>query len=281
MKYNTGYKVTAEQYKDAPTTSRKAYIFIWNPITWPWDIDEAINEVETTGKVEVNWKCGNTKSISIGDRIFLIKLASKPKGMIASGRAISKPVMIKKWGGLYTKIEFDILFNPDKDPILPIEVLQTGKLAKQGTWTPQASGISIKPELVSALEKKWSQFLKKQGILYEPAPAAITDAGLYSEGSANQIMLTRYERNADARNKCLKHYGYTCVVCNFNFEKFYGNIGSRFIHVHHLKSIATIGKEYKIDPVADLRPVCANCHAMLHKRQPQLTIEELKKLLRK
>lgn len=45
--------------------------------------------------------------------------------------------------------------------------------------------------------------------------------------------------------------------------------------MHHLKPVADIGKEYLIDPIKDLRPVCANCYRMLHKQWPPLAVEEL------
>ena len=67
--------------------------------------------------------------------------------------------------------------------------------------------------------------------------------------------------------------------CGFDFEREYGKIGEGFIHVHHIVSVASVGKEYKIDPVKDLRPVCANCHAMLHRKSPvPYTISELKEM---
>ena len=65
----------------------------------------------------------------------------------------------------------------------------------------------------------------------------------------------------------------------FDFEAVYGGLGRGFIHVHHLVPVSTIGKEYKIDPIQDLRPVCPNCHSMLHKNNPPLTIEELKNII--
>jgi hypothetical protein len=51
-----------------------------------------------------------------------------------------------------------VLLNPDKEPILTLDILKTGNLAAQ-TWTPQASGISIRPELVDELEGVWLDFL--------------------------------------------------------------------------------------------------------------------------
>ncbi|MFG3611289.1 hypothetical protein [Rummeliibacillus stabekisii] len=51
------------------------------------------------------------------------------------------------------------------------------------------------------------------------------------------------------------------------------------MYVHHLKELHTIGESYEVEPIADLRPVCPNCHAILHKRKPAYSIEEIKILL--
>lgn len=101
----------------------------------------------------------------------------------------------------------------------------------------------------------------------------------YVEGARKQVRVNAYERDPRARKACLKKYGFDCTVCGFNFEKEYGDLGKEFIHVHHLKPLALLDREYHLDPVVDLRPVCPNCHAMLHTSNPPLEIEELKKLI--
>jgi predicted HNH restriction endonuclease len=68
-------------------------------------------------------------------------------------------------------------------------------------------------------------------------------------------------------------------VCSVDFGTLYGPLAEGFIHVHHLVPLAIIGKEYQIDPIADLRPVCPNCHAVIHLRTPPLAIYEAKALL--
>jgi 5-methylcytosine-specific restriction protein A len=40
--------------------------------------------------------------------------------------------------------------------------------------------------------------------------------------------------------------------------------------------LAEIGEEYEVDPVNDLIPICPNCHAMIHKKVPAFSIEELR-----
>lgn len=109
----------------------------------------------------------------------------------------------------------------------------------------------------------------------------IRDADRYLEGAVKPITVNAYERNPLARSKCIAHHGCRCVVCGFSFENRYGEIGSGFIHVHHLTPLAAQkGRVYELDPVRDLRPVCPNCHAMLHQTEPPLTIDELQQQMR-
>ena len=101
----------------------------------------------------------------------------------------------------------------------------------------------------------------------------------YIEGASRQVLVNAYERDPKARKTCLEHHGFDCTVCGFNFEVRYGAIGREFIHVHHLKPIAIRGGEYQLDPIEDLRPVCPNCHAMLHRGERVMSIEDLRGIL--
>lgn len=101
----------------------------------------------------------------------------------------------------------------------------------------------------------------------------------YFEGAKKTITVNAYERNPEARAKCLEHHGYICSVCSFDFEKFYGILGKKYIHVHHVNPIHGKGDEYELNPIEDLVPVCPNCHAMIHRTSPILKVEELKKHL--
>jgi 5-methylcytosine-specific restriction protein A len=71
-------------------------------------------------------------------------------------------------------------------------------------------------------------------------------------------------------------FGTACSVCGFDFERAYGDIGAGFIHVHHLMPLSMIGKRYSVNVRRDLRPVCPNCHEMLHKKKPPFSVEELR-----
>lgn len=111
----------------------------------------------------------------------------------------------------------------------------------------------------------------------DPFPDEIVEE--FQEGRSQSVIVNRFERDPKARKACIKHYGTICFVCYFSFESRYGSIGSGFIHVHHLLPLSSIGVEYVVDPIEHLRPVCPNCHAMLHKRLPPFSIEELKEIL--
>lgn len=276
-----------------PISLQNAYLFVWNPNKWSqWTdqtnepyIEKNIEELKNTGKVTLMWSCRSHKSIRPGDRAFLVKVGAAPRGIFGSGRVVSEPFLSPHWSGEdkdvpRVKIEFDVLLNPIKDPILTTDKLGHGNLLKQ-QWTPQSSGISIRHEVLPELEQEWFEFIRTHEIRYNPFSETTDTKQTYIEGAATQVTQTRYERNVFARNECLKHYGYSCSVCDFNFEKIYGSLGYKFIHVHHLTQVATRKEEYKVNPMQDLRPVCPNCHAMLHKQNPPLTIEELKAMIKR
>jgi 5-methylcytosine-specific restriction protein A len=100
------------------------------------------------------------------------------------------------------------------------------------------------------------------------------------EGARARIEVNRYERDPRARAACIAARGTSCSVCEFSFETRYGLLGRGFVHVHHLRPLGIADGPMKVDPTRDLVPVCANCHAMLHRRSPPLSIEELQAQLR-
>ena len=101
----------------------------------------------------------------------------------------------------------------------------------------------------------------------------------HTEGRTRRVWTTRYERNRHARQKCLDHWGCRCVVCNMSFGDRYGDIGQGYIHVHHLNPISDSEAERSVDGIHDLRPVCPNCHAMLHRRNPPISITECQSII--
>lgn len=102
----------------------------------------------------------------------------------------------------------------------------------------------------------------------------------FTEGASRQIIVNAYERDRRARQLCIEHYGTRCVACDLSFEERYGPEAIGIIHVHHIIPLSEIKESYQVDPVKDLRPVCPNCHAVIHTTKPPRTIEQVTKMVR-
>jgi 5-methylcytosine-specific restriction protein A len=108
-------------------------------------------------------------------------------------------------------------------------------------------------------------------------PDEVASATMFPEGALRRVYVNAYERNPAARAACIAHYGPACVVCGFDFALVYGPLAVGFIHVHHLVPLSQAGDQYEVDPVADLRPVCPNCHAIIHLDGECRSIEEARR----
>ncbi len=258
------------------------YLLTWNPNRWAWtDLDGAVYRVREEGSVLRRWSCGNTRKTEAGDRVFLLRQGVEPRGIMASGTVIEPPYEDLHWDinvsklALYVDVEFDALLNPESDDILPRELLEEPPFSGMH-WNTQSSGTTIPENVASALEEAWSELL--DGL--PPKPTTKTTPTKLYEGTAYAVMLTSYERNWQARQECIAHYGASCFLCKLNFGNVYGPAGDGYIHVHHLSPLSGgDGEPHEIDPVVDLRPVCPNCHAVIHRRSPPYTIEEMQELL--
>lgn len=142
--------------------------------------------------------------------------------------------------------------------------------------------------VIEDFERKLNKrYLRKEnGIWYADFtesyfPNEIPSAETYIEGAKTQVIVNSYERDPQARQACIDHHGTSCKCCGFNFEKFYGEYGKGFIHVHHIKPIHTLGDNYNVDPISDLIPLCPNCHAMIHRGSKVLTLDTLKEIIKK
>ena len=124
----------------------------------------------------------------------------------------------------------------------------------------------------------WS-FDKESNAAFITPAEEISNPQVFFEGAQKQITVNVYERNPQARRRCIEHHGSNCKACNFDFYKKYGELGKEFIHVHHIIPLSEVRQGYELDPIKDLIPLCANCHAITHRRKPALSLSELKELI--
>jgi len=99
------------------------------------------------------------------------------------------------------------------------------------------------------------------------------------EGAVRRLLRNGFVRSARARQMCVVNHGSACVVCGFDFGQTYGPVADGFIHVHHLKPLSKGRRRHRVDPVTDLRPICANCHAAIHLQNPEFSLEQLSRMV--
>jgi len=102
---------------------------------------------------------------------------------------------------------------------------------------------------------------------------------IFLEGGRDAVLVNCFERDPGARKACIAHHGLRCSVCGMSFGDRYGKTMEDLIHVHHLVPLSAIGIEYQIDPIKDLRPVCPNCHSVIHRDAPALSVEQARALM--
>lgn len=70
-----------------------------------------------------------------------------------------------------------------------------------------------------------------------------------------------------------------CEVCEFDFEKVYGEYGKEFCEVHHLIPLR-LSDGVVETKISDLAIVCSNCHRIIHRIDPMPSIQDLVKVVR-
>lgn len=109
--------------------------------------------------------------------------------------------------------------------------------------------------------------------------------GDFPEGKLVERIHKTRERNSKVIAIAKANYKHThgklfCQVCGFDFEKVYGTIGKDFIEGHHTIAVSEM-KEGHITKPEEIAMLCANCHRMVHKKRPWLTMSKLNSLLKK
>jgi len=133
----------------------------------------------------------------------------------------------------------------------------------------------MRPQVAQAIEK-----LELIAGNYVIIPEEVEEASHLYADAVRSISVNAYERSIVAREKCILHHSCKCSICEVNLADIYGEIAHGHIHVHHLRQLSEVNAKYQVDPIHDLRPVCPNCHAIIHMKKPPFTIEEIKSFIK-
>lgn len=259
-----------------------AYLLPWNPNRWKWNELSDVVAAFQNGEAPIQrWSCGTVKRIDVGDRVFLIRLVEEPKGIFGYGTILTASYRDTHWEDAsrtsqYVKFQIDGIVHPEVGPIIPRDRLDSPQFS-QMHWNTQMSGVRIPDDVAAALLIEWARLVSGESFTL---PEEIDATSTYAEGATRVVTVNSYERNPRARHACISHYGTRCAVCGFHFGEAYGSVGEGLIHVHHLTLLSEKGESYDLDAIKDLRPVCPNCHAIIHQRVPPFSVDEVKAMLR-
>lgn len=123
--------------------------------------------------------------------------------------------------------------------------------------------------------------------VYPVAPPITTedDESSFPEGRVRYCWHRHLERDGAlakrVKSKRLRDTGkLECDVCSFDFAAIYGETGEGFIEAHHRTPVSSLDGT-QATREKDLALVCSNCHRMLHRAYPPITVEQLRACFRK
>lgn len=155
--------------------------------------------------------------------------------------------------------------------------LENGSKDEEVVWNLYAT----KPQELASLARHIVSFAGSDSD--EPSetlPALGPDEEEGNEGSILSRVHRYRERNHGLVEKkkaqvLYAHKRLFCEACGFDFEKAYGERGAGFIECHHTKPVSELQAGEKTK-VVDLALLCSNCHRIVHRRRPWLTLAQLK-----
>ncbi|WP_084323985.1 HNH endonuclease [Methanolobus tindarius] len=116
---------------------------------------------------------------------------------------------------------------------------------------------------------------KEYGTDINLTPDIIDEVASAEEGKKYIREASFRQRNRKLIEQKKANSDYRCEVCGMRYEDVYGEIGKDYIIAHHLEPIGNRDEAAKTT-LDDIALVCSNCHDMLHKTNPPMSIEELR-----
>jgi len=202
---------------------------------------------------------------------------------------------VQEMSALLKKINIKLGGNPDSKFRNPNGVSM--KMANFRTLDDSIEGVGLRRggkedkvvwDLYSNKKEKLSNIVKSIKNLIDldvELPPPIDE--LDDEDSEEGKLKTRFHKVRERDPKKVKkkkddflkkHGKLYCEVCKFDFKREYGSRGDGFIECHHTKFLSDYDEPTKTK-ISDLILVCSNCHRMIHRKKPWLTIEGLKEII--
>ena len=243
------------------------------------------------GKTD-HWHTGRApKDWSIGDRLFCWE-STPARRMIGLARLTQTDCGVDKEGDLLFQVEyqtarFDLM--PSIGELRQIPILNTASFLKKGPATTVFPLSSEQADILIRLlvaknpnvASVWTDLHLTSGSSIAPdvdMPLVVTEGGpkwiAHFVRERNRALVEEKKAVVLKKNGSLK-----CEVCRFDFFEYFGPLGENFCEVHHRLPLAQADGAVETR-LEDLAIVCSNCHRMLHRSVPAITVEELKAVVK-
>lgn len=275
-----------------------AVILVWNPERWNrWNYPAAVDQVDATGLHVEPWDGGPGAGIPAGTEAWLLLQGRPRSGLIGHGAVVRAqpgpaepapghpgPAQRKPGPSRAVPRAKAAPMIVAFDALLPLgDQLEGGRtgldVLAEAAAAPHRNGTHGPVLRLGASEEAEIRILwTSSGPASGPDPTKPAP-GTYPETAVSRVPVNRYEQDPEARRACISYHGTRCMACGFSFELTYGAAGKDFADVHHIVPASRLGSGYELDPVTDLVPLCANCHAMAHHGvSTPRTVAELRRL---
>lgn len=251
-----------------------AILLAWDPDRRNgWNHAAAVELVTETGQCLATWSVAGQADIRSGTEAWLWLQARTRSGLLGHGTVVSEDLPVEtpdeppvRTGGGEPELAATAMrqIRVDFDALLPVGDQVPPHVLAEALPGLDWDGQDLPDIFLDVLDAARIRNVWKE---FGPAPASDPThpvPGTYPESAVSRVQVNRYERSPDARRICVAHHGENCAACGFSFEAAYGEAGRGFIQVHHIVPASQVGGEYQLDPVADLVPLCPNCHAVAH-----------------
>lgn len=196
---------------------RRGWLLTLNPPDFGNGYDKWCNGTKDGSVCRQNWRCSNTHP-ELGDDVFVMRTGKQPRGIVAHGY-VCRESFYDKAGKRRIDVEFDRIQDFDSG----YDFLPQNKLKMefpQQDWSPKASGIEIRQEVLGKLREQWQAMLDNE---FWP-PEAEYNPGISSEEYAD-IFRTLEANKFDTLYYLYKMGG---IGSCKQLEEKYGNTASHY-----------------------------------------------------
>ena len=196
---------------------RRGWLLTLNPPDFGIGYDKWCNGTKDGSVCRQNWRCSNTHP-ELGDDVFVMRTGKQPRGIVAHGY-VCRESFYDKAGKRRIDVEFDRIQDFDSG----YDFLPQNKLKMefpQQDWSPKASGIEIRQEVLGKLREQWQAMLDNE---FWP-PEAEYNPGISSEEYAD-IFRTLEANKLDTLYYLYKMGG---IGSCKQLEEKYGNTASHY-----------------------------------------------------